>query len=198
VDVVQLLGRRIVGLTTPDKDPGTLVYGIQVLGNDDVLAEYAGKEIELVNGVGNVANPQRRADVYERGRAAGFSFATLVHPSAVVSREVAMEQGVQIFAGCVLQPGTRIAENSIVNTRTGVDHDCEIGRNVHLAPGVTVCGNVSVGDFSFIGAGATILQGIQIGRGAVVGAGALVRGNLPDRTMAFGVPARVIERELKC
>lgn len=41
-----------------------------------------------------------------------------------------------------------------------------------------------------IGSGATILPGITIGRGALVAAGAVVVHDVPDFTIAVGVPAR--------
>jgi acetyltransferase-like isoleucine patch superfamily enzyme len=51
---------------------------------------------------------------------------------------------------------------------------------------------VEIGPGCWIGARVTILGGARIGRGCVVGAGSVVRGNLPDWSVAAGVPARVI------
>ena len=48
------------------------------------------------------------------------------------------------MAGVVIQSGSVIGDNVIVNTNASVDHDCRIGQHVHLAPGVVVCGNVCV------------------------------------------------------
>lgn len=46
----------------------------------------------------------------------------------------------------------------------------------------------------WIGAGAIILPGVTIGEHAVVGAGSVVTRDVPARTLAVGVPARVIPR----
>ena len=46
-------------------------------------------------------------------------------------------------------------------------------------------------DRAVIGANTTILPGITIGKGAVVAAGAVVTADVPPRTMAVGVPARI-------
>ena len=43
-----------------------------------------------------------------------------------------------------------------------------------------------------LGAGATVLDGVRIGSHVVVGAGAVVTGDLPDRAVAAGIPARVL------
>jgi UDP-2-acetamido-3-amino-2,3-dideoxy-glucuronate N-acetyltransferase len=45
-----------------------------------------------------------------------------------------------------------------------------------------------------IGSNATILAGITIGEGALIGAGAVVTRDVPDYTIAAGVPARIIGR----
>src|SRR5262252_1810744 len=42
-----------------------------------------------------------------------------------------------------------------------------------------------------IGSGAVILAGVTIGEGALVGAGAVVTKDVPPRTVAKGVPARI-------
>lgn len=45
---------------------------------------------------------------------------------------------------------------------------------------------------AWIGAGATILQGVSIGENAIVAAGAVVSKDVPDNTVAGGIPAKVI------
>lgn len=53
-------------------------------------------------------------------------------------------------------------------------------------------GKIVVGEGSFIGANATIMPGVRIGKHCVIGAGAVVTKNIPDYSVAVGVPARVI------
>lgn len=56
---------------------------------------------------------------------------------------------------------------------------------------------VEIGAGSFIGFGATILPNVRIGKNCVVGAGAVVVQDVPDCSIAVGVPARVIGQVLK-
>ncbi|HEY8092524.1 MAG TPA: DapH/DapD/GlmU-related protein [Acidimicrobiales bacterium] len=53
---------------------------------------------------------------------------------------------------------------------------------------------VIIGAGSWLGHGTVVLPGARIGRHVVVGAGAVVVGELPDRCVAVGAPARVIRR----
>ena len=98
------------------------------------------------------------------------------------------------MAGVVIQPGSRIGKNSIVNTKASVDHDCIIGDHVHISPGVTLSGGVTVGSTVHIGSGATIIQGMRIGDNCLVAAGAVVISPLLDSVTVAGVPAKEIER----
>ncbi|HEX7443222.1 MAG TPA: acyltransferase [Acidimicrobiales bacterium] len=53
---------------------------------------------------------------------------------------------------------------------------------------------VVIGDGSWLGHNVVVLPGAHIGRHVTVGAGSVVRGTLPDHSVAVGVPARVIRR----
>lgn len=51
---------------------------------------------------------------------------------------------------------------------------------------------VRIGENAWIGAGAIINPGVTIGRNAVIGAGSVVTHDIPDSTIAYGVPARAV------
>ena len=52
---------------------------------------------------------------------------------------------------------------------------------------------VIIKDNAHIGIGAIIMPGVTIGKGTVIGAGAVVDSDIPDYSIAVGVPARVIK-----
>jgi UDP-perosamine 4-acetyltransferase len=195
ISTLQLLNREIIGILDPDESRiGKSVLGINIIGPDDRIFDYDPEAIEIVNGIGSVSKPERRRDVYRRFKSGGYSFATVVHPTATIARGVDMGEGVQIMAGAVVQCGSVIGENVIINTGAIIDHDCVIGEHVHVAPGVVVSGEVHVGASSHIGTGATIIQGRTIGREALIGAGSVVISDIPPRKTAIGVPARIFAR----
>lgn len=56
--------------------------------------------------------------------------------------------------------------------------------------------DVTIGAGCWIGARVTILGGVNIGKGCVIGACSLVRSDIPDWSVAVGVPARVIRQRI--
>ena len=180
IEALNCAGRVILGVLDPALPVAAKVLGAEVLGDDQWLSAAFPEAVELVNGLGSVPDQsQRRRDVFRRWKALGYSFATVIHPSAIVASDVVLGEGVQIMAGVVMQPGTVIGANTIVNTRVSVDHDCEIGLDCHLAPGVTLSGSVRVGNGAHVGSGATVIQGMVIGENAVIAAGATVYRDVP-------------------
>ena len=73
-------------------------------------------------------------------------FASIIHPSAVVSPDAEIAQGTMILAQSVIATGVRVGSHSIVNHNTVIDHDSTVGKFVHLSPSVTLAGDVTVGD----------------------------------------------------
>lgn len=53
---------------------------------------------------------------------------------------------------------------------------------------------ITIGSACWIGARATILPGATVGYGSTINAGAVVSGNIPEYSVAVGVPARVVKR----
>ncbi len=53
-------------------------------------------------------------------------------------------------------------------------------------------GCIAIGDNVFIGTGTKILYDVKIGSNVVIGMGSLVTKDIPDNSVAAGVPARVI------
>ena len=63
----------------------------------------------------------------------------------------------------------------------------------HLIPDLEITKPIIVGEDVYIGNNVTILPGVKIGNKVVIGAGAIVTRDIPDNSVAVGVPAKVIK-----
>ena len=194
IDALHQQSANLLGITDPDPQKiGENILGVPVIGDDDVIYVYNYDSIELVNGIGMIANEKRRQQIFDSFKCQGYKFASVIHDSVMLSSEVELSEGVQIMAGAVIQPGSKIGTNSIINSRASIDHDTIIGNHVHIAPGVTISGGVQIGNGTLIGTGATIIQGIKIGTNSIVAAGAVVIRDVLDGMTVMGIPAKVVK-----
>lgn len=121
-------------------------------------------------------------------------FGKAAHPSALVSQFVqGIGEGTVILHNAVVQINTLVGRHCIINTSANVDHDCVLGDFVHISPNATLCGNVTVGEGTHICASVTVIPGVTIGKWCVIGAGSVVTRDIPDFSVAVGVPAKSIK-----
>ena len=195
LDTLQDMGEEIVGLVDNAKiEAGVSIQGYLVIGDDQTIESYATNSIFLVNGVGSIRDTVNRKQVYVKFTFHGYEFASVIHPTAIISKHAELGNGVQIMAGSVIQAEAHLGRNVIVNTGATVDHNCQIGDHCHIAPGAVLSGNVDIGEDVHVGTGASIIQEVKIGAGATVAAGATVIADVAAGTLVAGVPAREVRR----
>lgn len=133
-----------------------------------------------------------RKNFAERVKTLNKSFSALTIASGTSSTGLhnKVGEGTLLASGAVLTTSISLGRHCIVNVKASISHDCIIEDFVNVNPGATLCGNVKVGEGSFIGAGATIIQGITVGKWSTVGAGSVVIDDVPDFTTVVGIPAR--------
>lgn len=172
-------------------DPNPLhpdVLGVPVLGDDDHLPEI--RRIGIDKAVVALGDGRLRQRLAEKLVALGFALPPVVHPGAIVSPSAVIEAGVVVMPGAVINARARIHELAIVNTRAVIEHDDVIGPAAHVAPGVSLAGNVQVGERTMIGVGSVVRDRIRIGVDVMVGAGSVVVADIHDGMVVAGNPAR--------
>ncbi|MBF0231445.1 MAG: acetyltransferase [Desulfamplus sp.] len=193
IDILKKVDCEIIGITEPKLSKGNFILDIPVLGGDEAILNYPAETVRLVNGIGSVGDPALRRNVFIHFKSRKYSFISVIHPSAILAMNIELEEGVQVMAGAIIQSGSKIGVNTIINTGSVVDHNCCIGEHVHIAPGVTISGDVSIGSHSHIGTGAVVIQGIEIGNSCLIGAGSTVVQNITPNTKVMGVPAKPVK-----
>lgn len=172
-------------LTRPN--PGATIEGLPIFWVDDL--PFGPVECEVVCTIVTT----KRARFVELMRSRGYRFASLVHPSANVSRRANVGAGCIVNGGAIIGSNAVLGDHTIVNRGALIGHDVQIGNCCTVGPGANIAGNVEIGDGSFVAQGAVILEGIRIGGEAVVGAGAVVSRDVQPNDMVAGIPAKIIK-----
>jgi UDP-perosamine 4-acetyltransferase len=165
---------------------------IPIIGNDNMLADL--KRSGIRNCFIALGNGTLRVKLYHYILELGYTPINVVSQYAIVSPRVTLGKGICIMPGAILNVNVTIEDSCIINTKCSIDHDCTIGKNSHVAPGVTLSGAVKVGNNVHIGTGSCIIDGVSIGDGAYIGAGAVVVRDINPGVMAYGNPAREIRK----
>ena len=174
-------------LDDSDDIQGKEMMGLRVIGKSGSIHEIAPDGYVVA-----IGNNRVRKKIFTKLRDEGFSPFSAIHPSTVISSFVELGEGVQICAGVVVNPGARVGENVILNTMSSVDHHNRIGAHTHIAPGVRLGGDVSVGECTLIGINATVMPQKSVGDFVTVGAGACVCSDILSERTVVGIPAKEI------
>lgn len=113
-------------------------------------------------------------------------------PLLTIGSNTMIEQGVHIVCHNRLTIGRDVAiaaRCAIVDVTHSYPNGCSgnIGSNIANDDSF-----VEIGDGAFLGYGSVILPNVRVGKRAVIGANSVVTCDIPDFSIAAGVPAKVI------
>ena len=189
IDLIRVLGNYQIagiiddGIPLMNEDGSqNRVMDVPVLGGGSILPELARRGLRLAaNGIGGIANPELRVQLYRQMQEHGFVFPSLIHPTAVVEPSSKISPGGQIFPLAYVGSEARLGFGVILNNSVVISHDCNIADYANISPGALIAGNVEVGERALIGMGVTINLGIKIGSNARIGNGATVKADVPEK-----------------
>ncbi|NIS80954.1 MAG: UDP-N-acetylglucosamine diphosphorylase/glucosamine-1-phosphate N-acetyltransferase [Anaerolineales bacterium] len=191
-------------------DPATTYIGPDVeLGADTVILPNTHLEGETQIGPGCRLGPNtiiRDSSVGGRSRV-----------EASVVEGAVLEEDVEVGPFAHLRSGARLGrqvhvgnfgevKNSTLGPGVKMGHfsyvgDATVGENANVGAGTITCNfdgerkhATEIGEMAFIGSDTMLVAPVRVGRGARTGAGSVVNRDVPDWTMAVGVPARVIRK----
>jgi sugar O-acyltransferase (sialic acid O-acetyltransferase NeuD family) len=167
------------------------MYDHSILGNIEWFD--TNKDILAIIAIGNTVVKRKIAKKLE---SKGIKSPTIIHPSAIIGRNVKFGQGSIICASNNITVDIKFGQHVILNLDCTVGHDAVIQDFVTISPGSHISGNVYIGEGVDIGTGSSLIQGVQVGSWSILGAGSVVSKNIPQNVTAVGIPARPVkERE---
>lgn len=173
----------------PNVMPGTYINGkYKVIGTDNELEHlcHQGYTHAFI-AFAAIESIEIRKKLWKKVRNAGYLLPNIIDPTATVSANAKLGEGIFIGKKAVVNAGAVINDMSIINTGAVIEHGCSIGEFSHVAVNGILCGNVSLGACCLIGANSTVIQNISIGNRCIIGAGSVVLRNVKDEETVYGI-----------
>ena len=185
--------RQVITAIVDDNPPPEIT---EIYGNPIYLAAEKLREINIENSqwIAAIGNNRTRQYIAQKITDLGYSFTTAIHPSAQIALGVEIASGTVIMANTAINTEAQINHHVIINTGTTIDHDCIIDDYCHIAPGCSLAGQVRLGRGVLLGVGTKVCPGVEIGEGTTCGAGSVVIHSLPAHCLAYGCPAKIVNR----
>ncbi len=109
---------------------------------------------------------------------------------------VQIESDVHIGSNVCIDRGnfgdTIIKRGCKIDNLTYIAHNAVLGEDSVITANVNVLGNAKIGKRTRIAPSASIISSITVGDNSVVGMSSAVTKDVPDETLVYGVPAKVI------
>lgn len=142
-----------------------------------------------------IGNNEIRAKKIDELKSIKCQIATLIDPTAIISKTALIEKGSVVMPGAKVNANVTIGFGVIINTGASVDHDSKIDNYCHVSPGAVISGSVQLGKFVWIGANATVVNNVSITKNTLIGAGATVISDVTLSGTYVGVPIRKIKEK---
>lgn len=182
-----------IGIIDIKEHKGRTILETPVIGSDEDLPSLYEKGFkEAFITVGSVGDPTIRIKIANSLKNQGFTFPNIVDPTATVSLYSDLADGIFIGKQTIINAGTKIKSGVIVNTAVTIEHDCNIGEFVHVAPGSVLSGEVLVGDYTHLGANSVFKQQVCVGSNTIIGMGSIVLKDISSNVIAYGNPCREV------
>lgn len=186
------------------KTTGRIILGEGALIDDEVVLGYKtaryDKDEALV--IGKTARIRAYSIIYA-GSVIGDNLQT--GHGVVIREQNQIGNNVQIWANSVIDYGCKLGSNIKIHSLVYVAQNTIIEDDVFLAPGVMIANDKyplshdlkgpHIKKNARIGINCTIMPAVTIGENVLIGAGSVVTKDVPDNSVAYGVPARVSKKK---
>lgn len=161
---------------------------------------YLGKLNQITNSnhlflaIASIKNMLLRESLIKQFKAKNILGLNAISQKANLSRNVSCGTGNIILPFVQMGVNLLIGDGNIIFSNSVIEHDCKLGNNINIAPGVSIAGHVVIEDNVYIGVGSSICDGVTIRKNSVIGAGSIVLKDVEASSIYYGTPAKKMKQ----
>jgi sugar O-acyltransferase (sialic acid O-acetyltransferase NeuD family) len=163
-----------------------VINGYRILGTRDAVGDFD-KSVSWVIAVGN---PKSKREIVEALAPYGLNYATLIHPTAKISKNVTVGAGTIISIGCIVSVNVVLEAHIYLNMRTIIGHDAVIKSFSTCLIDCIVAGNVLINEGVLLGSNCVIREKKTIGRNAKISMCSAVYFDVEDNVTVMNRPPK--------
>ena len=119
-------------------------------------------------------------------------FATIIHPTVVISEDAKIGYGVSIQPFVSVGPNVKIGNHVQIYAQSLIGHNSILDDYSYVANNACIGASVHLKEGAYLGTNCSTLENIVIGKWGLVGIGSVVIKDVPDFSKVVGNPCRVI------
>ncbi len=159
---------------------GKKIYGYPVLGSISESIKFS--DAYFSSSIGDAYRPTLRKNVREMVPFDNSRFASLIHPTAVISKTSKVEPGAIIYSNVTLSGAVYVGHDVFLCGNTFLGHECVIGNHCVLSVGNYLASDVHVGNCCYLGVGVMVRHQTIIGDNCLIGMGTKVVKSVPSNS----------------
>lgn len=191
-EIVEEIGDEWNLLGYLDDDPGkqgSEINDVPVLGRIADIAKYDGCYFIVATGTFNKKRIVTKLGMDMR------NYATIIHPTARVSKSATIGKGSVIFPGVKIMANADIGNHVCIESQVTMGVDTTIRDYVLVSYSATIAGaGGTIEEGCWIGLNSSIRNGIRIGEWSIIGMGSVVVCDVPPHHVVAGNPAKVLRK----
>ena len=148
----------------------------------DIKSHVVNQESFYIMGI---ANLRYRRPIIENFLAQGAFFTNFIHPDSYISPSSTIGNGVVIAPGVNVGPKVSIGDFTLINSRSSMGHDTQVGKYNFICPNVCFSGFTVIGEENLFGINSATIPGIKVGNRNKITAGMVLDKNVGDGEVVF-------------
>lgn len=184
---------HVIGILDDFKPVGTDILGIHVIGRIDQINQFSAN-LDVLHGFVAIGDNWNRVRVAEKILALlpEFRFVSLIHPFAVIGHSSSIGENVMIGSHSTIAPTASLESFSFIHNNATLGVGAKLSRGASISMNSAIGGKTIIREFTAITLGVIVHDRLEIGAHCVIGSGSVVNRPIPDHSIAYGKPARIV------